>query len=231
MAALSTTFQARDPTSDTQSSGRPRTRYRYRVPFRFRPCGPRRASGLVKDLVAAEPGCLPSTSAPSPDRAPPDPTLSRRTMLCTWDHEEPLTVSLGTYWQLSLPRPASGASSPAARPAFRRTASGLDPLAFRPGPCAARRLLQSLRSASTTTGSFEPRRVRGARPAGACALRVLLPFDNALALSVRRRGPSRSRIPSDEPHLARAAPSATASYEAETSIRANAVVTGRDFTG
>jgi hypothetical protein len=99
---------------------------------------------LVKDRRLVEPGRLPSSECSLPRSC-------WRFHVCTWDHGEPATgfaarVLVAFATANRLPTPLHSLSPRTSR-CLRQRAR---PVVFRPGPSAARRLLQPVQSASTT---------------------------------------------------------------------------------
>jgi len=141
VAAFSTADRACDVASDALSRDPPRTWPRDRIPFAWgRWIHLRRRPVKDDDLAGSE--RLPSTSSPSP---------------CASGFRRRRVGSRGACHRSRCSRargsrhcdPASGAASPAEPPV--KESQRARPMASRPGPNAARRLLQPKQPASTTT--------------------------------------------------------------------------------
>jgi len=163
--------RAREIVSDVLCRGAPRTgRIGHRCPIsrspRFVP--PRSASFALssKSARSSDQDAFHRPSAPSPCRA-------GHFRACTWDHEEPATgvvarvlVALATTTR--LPTLVHWVCARASRH-VRRSAR---PVVSRPGPRAARRLLQSNQSASTTAWIARLPPLRSTEPALLALARV-----------------------------------------------------------
>jgi len=149
------------------------------------------------------PACRPSSAALSSKsstsqgldafRRPsaPSPCRMVRFRAHPWDHEEPATgLAARVRVAFATCDPASDACSPAMSLALRPCITRARPVVFRPGPGAARRLLQSRQSASTTAGRLVP-----ALPTSPSARAARLPADRSRSSDARTAMPAEVHRP------------------------------------
>ena len=166
-AVLSTAGRACDTTSDVLGCPRRIRRFRGRLrarleiphPHRLGSPGPSRTPSRQRQRLA------PRQDAFHRRVLPPPSTHTALAGACGITRS-PSPVSLLARWWLSPPRPGFRRDF-APEPTRLRGGRWARPMAFRPGPSAARRLLQPTRSASTAADRLIP--VPGTKSGPACA--------------------------------------------------------------
>jgi len=187
MAALSTTFRARDPTSDVLSSGRPRTGYCYPTPFASSRVGPAASWSRQRPKLVLDPDAFHRRMLPPPSTLRPMQRFRAESgFVCGITRSRRPCRNVRTGGFRHRDRAFGTFSPPLSTPPLDGAARRARPMVFRPGPCAARRLLQS-----NATCEHDHAIVR--TPAGGAGLAGVrlraprtLPFGGALALPARR---------------------------------------------